>query len=150
MKVVVYSIKESEKQSLIEANHKRHDITLISNPLTKETALFAQGKDAVVVSGEDDVSARIINLLATFGVRFISTRSDYSLHINKEAAEKEGIKLANVPNWVPTAPAKTAEQTIINLDLWQQKKCVGDACACARNCRGQLTEQLKQQEIPLP
>ena len=28
-----------------------------------------------------------------------------------------------------------ADQTIKNLDLWQQNKCVGKACACAKNCQ---------------
>ncbi|MEB0249315.1 2-hydroxyacid dehydrogenase, partial [Mucilaginibacter sp. 5B2] len=28
-----------------------------------------------------------------------------------------------------------ANQTIKNLDLWQQNKCVGKACVCAKNCR---------------
>jgi len=28
-----------------------------------------------------------------------------------------------------------AVQTIRNLDMWQQNKCVGKACVCARNCR---------------
>ena len=28
-----------------------------------------------------------------------------------------------------------ADQTIKNLDLWQAGKCVGKACACAKNCQ---------------
>jgi len=28
-----------------------------------------------------------------------------------------------------------ADQTIKNLDLWQQNKCVGDACSCSKNCK---------------
>jgi len=28
-----------------------------------------------------------------------------------------------------------ANQTIYNLDMWQQDKCVGKACVCAKNCR---------------
>jgi D-lactate dehydrogenase len=28
-----------------------------------------------------------------------------------------------------------ANQTIKNLDQWQNNKCVGDACICAANCR---------------
>lgn len=32
-----------------------------------------------------------------------------------------------------------ADQTIKNLDLWQQNKCVGNACACAKNCKADKT-----------
>jgi hypothetical protein len=51
MKVVAYSVREFEKEFVARANHKQHDITLISNTLNLETALYAQGKEAVVVGG---------------------------------------------------------------------------------------------------
>jgi D-lactate dehydrogenase len=56
MKVVAYSVELFEKEFLAKANQKKHDITLISNPLSPETALYAEGKDAVVVFTNDDVS----------------------------------------------------------------------------------------------
>lgn len=33
-----------------------------------------------------------------------------------------------------------ADQTIKNLDFWQQDKCVGKACVCAKNCRVKVRE----------
>ncbi|WP_448697545.1 lactate dehydrogenase [Mucilaginibacter sp. AW1-3] len=131
MKVVVYNIKSFEKEFLAKANQKKHDITLISNPLTIETASYAQGKNAVVVSINDDVSAKVINKLAGLGVKYIATRSLEMGHIDRLAAAANGIMLANVP---ATSPYDTADQTIKTLDLWQSKKCVGDACICSNKC----------------
>ncbi|MFB9843598.1 2-hydroxyacid dehydrogenase [Mucilaginibacter ginsenosidivorans] len=108
MKVVAYSIKPFEKEFLARANQKKHDITLISNPLGPETASFAAGKDAVLVFTNDDVSAGVIDKLADFGVKYIATRSSGTDHIDKGAAEKRGIRLANVPAYSPEAIAEHA------------------------------------------
>lgn len=132
MKVVVYSIRPFEKEFLAKANQKKHDITLISNPLSIETAVYAEGKDAVVVLPSDDVSANVICKLADLGIKYITSRSATTDHIDKQAAAEKGIKLAYVPD---NSPKTIAEQTIRNLDLWQQNKCVGNACACMKNCR---------------
>jgi len=155
MKVVAYSVKSFEKESLAKANQKKHDITLISNQLSPETALYAEGKDAVLVFTDDDVSAGVIGQLAGMGIRYIATRSVTTHHINKDAAAVLGIKLANATSSSPQAIVKStaawdasdqtyltgealqqiADQTIKNLDLWQQDKCVGKACVCVKNCR---------------
>jgi lactate dehydrogenase-like 2-hydroxyacid dehydrogenase len=164
MKVVAYSVKSFEKEFLARANQKKHDITLISNPLSPETALYAEGKDAVLVFTNDDVSAGVIGHLAGMGIKYILTRSAGTDHIDKSAAAAYGIKLANVPAYSPEAIVKAtvalalnkeaevwdasgqtdstgetlqqiADQTIKNLDLWQQDKCVGKACVCTKNCR---------------
>src|ERR1700750_3145979 len=103
MKVVAYSIKPFEKEYLAKANQKKHDITLISNSLSLETAAYAEGKDAIIVFTNDDVSARVLEKLARYGVRYIFTRSAGTNHIDKEAAAKFNIKLSNVPAYSPQA-----------------------------------------------
>src|ERR1700744_5969210 len=108
MKAVAYSIKPFEKEFLAKANQKKHDITLISNPLGLDTAIYAAGKDAVIVFTNDDVSAAVIEELAGLGVRFIVTRSAGTDHIDKTAAASFGIKIANVPSYSPQAIAEHA------------------------------------------
>ncbi len=115
MKVVAYSIKEFEKEFLARANHKQHEITLISNPLSTETAMYAEGKDAVLVFTNDDVSAPVINQLSNFGIKYIATRSVGTDHIDKEAAAKGNIKLANVPSYSPEAIAEYAVMLCLSL-----------------------------------
>ncbi|MGF7039701.1 2-hydroxyacid dehydrogenase [Mucilaginibacter lappiensis] len=108
MKAVAYSIKPFEKEYLAKANEKKHDITLISNALSLDTAIYADGKDAVIVFTNDDVSATVIEKLAKSGVKYIVTRSTGTDHIDKDAAAKFGIKLANVPSYSPQAIAEHA------------------------------------------
>jgi lactate dehydrogenase-like 2-hydroxyacid dehydrogenase len=152
MKVVAYSIKPFEKEYLAKANQKKHEITLISNSLSLATTAFAEGKDAVVVSNNDDVSANVITQLAALGIKYIATRCLDTFHIDKEAAAHNDIKLAYVPVRQSQQVAgqtivspndiclnrealqQIADQTIKNLDLWQQGKCVGKACICVKGC----------------
>lgn len=116
MKVVAYNIKEFEKEFLVRANQKQHDITLISNPLSLKTALYAEGKDAVVVSINDDVSAEVIEKLADLGIRYITTRSVAVDHINREAAGLRNIKLANVPSFSAEAVAEYSVLLALSLN----------------------------------
>ncbi|NOW95402.1 2-hydroxyacid dehydrogenase [Mucilaginibacter sp. SG564] len=106
MKAVAYSIKPFEKEYLAKANQKKHDITLISNPLSPDTAAYAEGKDAVIVFINDDVSRTVIDILAMLGVKYIITRSAGTDHIDKAAAARHGIKIASVPAYSPKAIAE--------------------------------------------
>jgi len=106
MKAVAYSIKPFEKEFLAKANQKKHDITLISNALSLDTATYAEGKDAVIVFTNDDVSAKVIEKLAGLGIKYIATRSAGTDHIDEEAAAQYSIKLSNVPSFSPQAIAE--------------------------------------------
>lgn len=141
MKVVAYSIAPFEKEYLAKANQKKHDITLISNSLNLDTVIYAEGKDAVLVFVNDDVSAPVIEKLASLGIKYVVTRSLTTTHLDKEAAGRFAIKLSNLPMYI-SASIKTdgemqnnADQVIKNLDLWQMNKCVGKACVCAKGCQ---------------
>jgi D-lactate dehydrogenase len=97
MKVTAYGVKNFEKEFLAKSNQKKHDITLISNALNLETTGYAEGKDAVIVFTDDHVPAYVIHELANLGVKYITTRSIGTAHIDKSAAAERGIKLANIP-----------------------------------------------------
>jgi len=108
MKAVAYSIRAFEREFLAKANNKKHDITLIANPLAPETTMYAEGKEAVIVFTNDDVSATVIDKLAILGVKYIITRSTGTDHIDRVAADKHNIKVLNVPSYSPQAIAEHA------------------------------------------
>jgi lactate dehydrogenase-like 2-hydroxyacid dehydrogenase len=140
MKVVAYSIKSFEKEPLAIANHKKHEITLISNVLSADTVSYAAGKEAVIVFEEDDVSADVIGRLADLGVKYIATRSTSAAHIDQDAAASRSMRVASVPHTALRGltefemPMALAEETIMNLDKWQGNRCLGLACVCSRAC----------------
>src|SRR5690606_35543495 len=101
----LYSARNFEKEFLAKANLKKHDITLISNPLNIETVSYAEGKDAVIVFPNDDLSSPVVDKLAKYGIKYITTRSSSTDHIDKNAAAKYGMKIALVPH----SPESVAE-----------------------------------------
>jgi D-lactate dehydrogenase len=123
MKAVAYSTKFLEKVFLAKANTKKHDITLISNSLSLETALYAEGKEAVLIYTQDDASAPVLDKLYQLGVKYLATRSVGCDHIDLARARALGIRVARVPGYpaflTNMAMKKIAETTIYNLDCWK-------------------------------
>jgi D-lactate dehydrogenase len=115
MKAVAYSSKICEKELLIKANNKKHDITLISNRLTIDTISYAQGKDAVLVFSSDDLSAPVLTRLREMGVKYISTRSTGTDHIDIPEAGRLGLKVANIPAYSPESVAEHTLAMILSL-----------------------------------
>lgn len=115
MKAVAYSIKSCEKELLIKANEKKHEITMISNRLSPETIAYAEGKDAVLVFSCDDVSAPILQKLKEYGVKYISTRSTGTDHIDLEMAARLDIRVGNIPTYSPESIAEHAMMLILAL-----------------------------------
>lgn len=133
MKAIAYNISPQEKEWLILANHKKHDITIISNSLTVDTLAFANGKEALIIFNEDPLDVGLIKGLRAIGIKYIATASFGIAHIDLLAIAKAGIKLANIP-FENGSEMDTMYQMIKNLDNWAQGKCVGKACCCQNSC----------------
>jgi D-lactate dehydrogenase len=116
MKAVVYGIKPFEKESLAKANQKKHDITLITNPLSLETTTYAEGKEAVIAFTHDTIPETVISQLTRMGVKHIASCMAGTQQMRKEAGEKRDEK-----------PSDLARQAINDLDLWQQNKTSDEA-----------------------
>lgn len=133
MKAIAYNIKPEEKEWLIQANYKKHDITIIANSLNAHTLAFAHGKEALIVFNEDPLDFDLIFGLKLLGIKYIATSSFETSHIDLEAAAKAGLKIANVP-FIDGGALKLMHQVIKNLDNWAEGKCVGKACCCSNEC----------------
>ncbi|WP_131536641.1 Rossmann-fold NAD(P)-binding domain-containing protein [Pedobacter nototheniae] len=135
MKAIAYNIKPEEKEWLVLANFKKHDITIIANSLTKDTLAFANGKESLLVFNNDVLDADMIAGLKALGIKYIATSSFETDHLDLEAAGVAGMKIANVPFEEGNHNLKSRmEQVIKNLDQWAAGKCVGKACCCKNNC----------------
>ena len=135
MKAIAYNIKPNEKEWLVLANYKKHDITIIANSLTIDTLSFAEGKEVLLVFNNDGLNAEMVKGLKSLGIRYIATSSFETGHLDLQAAALAGIKVANVPfSNNNQNPKSRMEQIIKNLDQWAAGKCVGKACCCQNNC----------------
>lgn len=133
MRVVAYNIQEFEKQTLAKANAKVHDLTLISNPLNLATVRYAEGKEVVIVSPQDNLDQTLLDALHKIGVKKIITRSHSLDHIDLAYAGKLRLHVANTPT-ADDSPKSIAKQTIENLNNWVSNQCLGLACHCSFDC----------------
>ena len=133
MKAIAYSIKNNDKELLVMANAKQHELTLISNELNLQTFVYARGKQVVIISALDILDARLLTELYNSGVRYIITRSRGTTHIDLNHATRIGLKIANTPG-EDQSPEGIASQAIRNLSQWEAGKCVGTACCCQKAC----------------
>lgn len=133
MRAIAYSIKDQEKECLVLANGKKHDLTLISNELNRHTVSYARGKEVVIVSVYDILDTELLWELKNAGVRKIITRSKTTTHIDLAQATRLGLKVANAPD-EDQSTCSIARQTIRNLNAWEAGKCVGKACCCQNVC----------------
>lgn len=133
MKAIAYNITPKDKEWLVLANYKKHDITIIANSLTLDTLNFAAGKEALIVFNQDPIDQYLIHGLQRVGIKYIATHSFECGHIDLTEAKKEGIKVANIP-FQNGSDIENMKQVIANLDNWGAGKCVGKACCCQKQC----------------
>ena len=108
MHIIAYSVSSFEIEYLESANRMKHEMSLKAMPLSLESVGLAKGAEAVIIFTSDDASEPVINALADLGIKYIVTRSSGTDHIDLKAAEKRGIKVANVPSYSPQAIAEQA------------------------------------------
>ncbi|AMR33986.1 hypothetical protein A0256_22320 [Mucilaginibacter sp. PAMC 26640] len=96
MKVVAYSVRAFETEYFAKANNKKHDITLIANPLGLDTVHYAEGKEAIIMPEGSIPTEEVTRKLCEMGIKFI---------INRGTSDN------------PADLQLIAEQTIINLDM---------------------------------
>lgn len=133
MKAIIYNIQPSEKEIIVKANAKKHDLTLIANDLNLSTVAYSSGKEAVIISNHDKLDQPLLIAIQQLGISQIITRSRETGHIDLETASNLGLKVANAPA-TDDSLENIATQTIRNLSLWEKGKCVGNACCCQKNC----------------
>ncbi|MBD1393025.1 Rossmann-fold NAD(P)-binding domain-containing protein [Mucilaginibacter glaciei] len=74
MKAVAYGVLAFEKEYFAKANKKKHDITLIANPLGIDTVHYAEGKEAIILPENFISSNELTNELCGMGIKYIIKR----------------------------------------------------------------------------
>lgn len=84
--------------------------------LSPETAVLAAGHRAVCAFVNDDLSAPVLQQLATLGVGLIALRCAGFNNVDLAAAEQHGLSVARVPAYSPHAVAEHAAALILALN----------------------------------
>ena len=106
MKITFFSFHKFEKDTITKANQNKHQLNCLNTYLSPDTAILAQGSEAISVFVNDDCSEPVLQQLNALGVKGIACRSAGFNHVALESAKSLGIKVANVPEYSPYAVAE--------------------------------------------
>ncbi|WP_400191601.1 2-hydroxyacid dehydrogenase [Hymenobacter sp. B81] len=116
MHVTVYSTFAFEPDFLSAAAAGRHRLHFVEEALTLATAERAAGSEAVAVFTNDDASAPVLARLAELGVRGVAVRAAGHDQVDLAAAQRLGLRVANVPEYSPYAIAEHAVALMLALN----------------------------------
>jgi D-lactate dehydrogenase len=109
LKTAVYSARRYDKTMLAQANFDAgHELRFLEDRLSRETAILAEGCEAVCVFVNDTVDAEVLGILAGQGVRLVATRSTGYNHVDAAAARRLGIAVVRVTDYSPNSVAEFA------------------------------------------
>lgn len=109
MKTAVFSARRYDQTLLARANAgSAHELVFLQDRLDIDTAQLAAGCEAVAAFVNDDLGAPVLARLAALGVRFVTTRSTGFNHIDTQAAQRLGLRVARVADYSPYSVAEFA------------------------------------------
>ncbi len=117
MKVVIFSAKDHDRQSIESANsNHHHDLIFFEAQLNRYTALLAKDIPVVCPFVNDDANAEVLKVLAQNGTRLLALRSAGFNNVDLKAAADLGIEVVRVPAYSPYAVAEHAVALILMLN----------------------------------
>jgi len=122
MKTLLYSTHGFDKPYIQKLGEHKHELVFTEQPLNESTADLARGYEAVSLFASDQASAQVLEILKALGIKFIALRTVGHDHVDLVAAERLGIKVANVPAYSPYA---IAEHTVALLMALNRKLMLG-------------------------
>jgi D-lactate dehydrogenase len=119
MKVVVFSTKQHDRQSLASANAATghpHELSFLEAHLDARTAALAKDATAVCPFINDRVDRAALEILEAQGVRLVALRGAGFNNVDLNAAAEYDIRVARVPAYSPWAVAEHAAALILALN----------------------------------
>jgi D-lactate dehydrogenase len=108
LKVLVYSTRPYDEESLNSANHGKHQLHFTEARLDKPTAALAKDYPAVCCFVDDALNAGVLTQLNKGGTSLVALRSTGFNNVDLEAAEEKGMTVMRVSRYSPYAVAEFA------------------------------------------
>jgi D-lactate dehydrogenase len=108
LKVLVYSTRPYDEESLNSANQGKHQLHFTEARLDKRTATLARDYPAVCCFVDDALNAAVLTELSNRGTKLITLRSTGFNNVDLPAAEDHGMTVMRVARYSPYAVAEFA------------------------------------------
>ncbi len=116
MKVAVFSTKPYDQEYLERVNNHRHELVFHEAQLNAQTALLAQGCQAVCCFVNDHLQREVLQQLAKLGIKLIALRCAGFNQVDIPVANQLGMTVARVPEYSPHAVAEHTLGLILMLN----------------------------------
>ena len=123
MKIAIFSIHNFDRPFFENIKNSNHELFYFQEKLSMETAYLAKDFDAVTIFTSDTVNADVLDLLNSYGIKYIALRSVGYDHVDIQKATELKIKVANVPEYSPFA---IAEHTVAMILALNRKLIIAD------------------------
>ena len=110
MKITLFNSKPYDEESfkMIQDEYPELKLDFWENALSLKAASYIKDSDAVCAFVSDDVSAPVLEMLASKGVKLVLMRCAGYNNVDLEAATRVGITVMRVPGYSPEAVAEHA------------------------------------------
>ncbi len=115
MKIAFFNTKSFDK-TFFDRYNSKHTITYFEAPLNQDTVKLTEGFEAICIFVNDHVTAKVIEILSSFGIRLIVLRCAGFNNVDLIAAKKAGITVVRVPAYSPHAVAEHAVALLMTLN----------------------------------
>lgn len=115
MKIAMFSCKPYDR-TFFDVPDNPHDIRYLETGLSENTALLAEGFDAVCCFVNDSVNAEVLECLYQHQVRLVALRCAGYNNVDLDCARRLGISVCRVPEYSPHAVAEHAVGLILALN----------------------------------
>lgn len=104
MKVLAYCVRPDEMEGFKKYSKKYgHEADIRPEPFSPETAHLAEGYDGITILGNCKANREALEIIASFGIKYMASRSAGTNNIDLEACKELGIKATNVPAYSPNS-----------------------------------------------
>ncbi len=105
-KIVCYGVRSNEVEFFNRLNIYNYELTLIPELLSHDNIETAKGHDAVLLRGNSVADKQNLDVLYSYGIKYVFTRTVGFNHIDVEYAHQLGMRMARVPSYSPAAIAE--------------------------------------------
>lgn len=104
MKILAYCVRPDEMDGFNEFSEEYgHEVTTISETFSPESAPLAEGYDGISILGNCIANRQALEIISSFGIKYMASRSAGTNNIDLEACKELGIKATNVPAYSPNS-----------------------------------------------
>lgn len=107
MKILAYCVRPDEMESFEKFKAKyNHTVDIVKESFSPSTASLAKGYDAVSILGNCTANREALEIIHSFGIKYLATRSAGINNIDFDAAREFNINVSNVPAYSPNSVAE--------------------------------------------